>query len=128
MEPGCSGDGAAASLTLQQKRGLLPEDLHQRLVQVYFLELGQQLLFVATHLLLGVEAVRHRPLLAQAHQRRLHSQRHKRFAFLQERQRRVNRVLRPPAGAQGAWWGGGRREDDSGKNKRPLWVVNRTVY
>lgn len=100
----CQADAARGpSLTFQQGTGLLPEDFHQPLVQADLLQPGQQLLLIATHFLLGVEAVGHRPLLAQADQGRLHRQRRQRLALLQVAAGGGARSLRPPT----CGWRGG---------------------
>lgn len=62
------------ALTFQQQDALLPQGLHQHWVQLQVLQTGYDLLLVAAHLVLGIEAFRHHSLLAHPHQSHLQGQ------------------------------------------------------
>lgn len=85
---------------------MLAEDLDQRVVQLHLLQLGDEVLLVAAHFLLGVQAFGHDPLLPQAHERRLHGQRQVGLSLLQETACRGEHVhITVLTGARRAcWW------------------------
>lgn len=86
---------ARRPLTFQQEDGLLAEDLDERVIQLHLLQPGDELLLAAAHLLLGVEAFRHVPLLPETQESRLHRQRQTRLALLWGAAWRQQLKLRP---------------------------------
>lgn len=85
---------------------MLAEDLDQRVVQLHLLQLGDEVLLVAAHFLLGIQAFGHDPLLPQAHESRFHGQRQVGLSLLQETARRGERVRVAvlPGARRACWW------------------------
>lgn len=84
---------------------MLAEDLDQHVVQLHLLQLGDEVLLVAAHFLLGVQTFGHDPLLPEAHESGLHGQRQVGLALLQETACRGEHMhITVLAGARRACW------------------------